>query len=187
MEDQKAAAELFTEGKKDISGAWKFTVADAGVDTEVDELIPWQKMDGLKYFAGTAVYKKSITLSAEELNCKAITLSMEHMKDCAKVYVNGSVVGDIIKYPYIIDITDFVKEGENEITVEVTNVLINRMINPERKTDYYEGTVIDEWPYFTKALNNCRWKRLSNWREVDMIKEPVDSGIWGIVEILFNK
>ena len=85
------------------------------------------------------------------------------------------------------DITDCVKEGENEIVVEVTNVMINRMIDPEIKTDYYEGTVIDEWPYFTKALNNCRWKRLSNWREVDMIKEPVDAGIWGTVELLFHK
>ena len=42
-------------------------------------------------------------------------------------------------------------------------------------------------PPETKTLNACRWKRLSNWREVDMIKEPVDAGIWGNVEILFNK
>ena len=122
-----------------------------------------------------------------ELKYKKISLSMENMKDCAKVYVNGSLAGDIIKYPYVIDITEFLEEGENDITVEVTNVLINRMIDPEIKTDYYEGTVIDEWPYFTKSLNACRWKRLSNWREVDMIKEPVDAGIWGNVEILFNK
>ena len=112
---------------------------------------------------------------------------MENMKDCAKVVVNGKVAGELIKYPYVLDITDCVKEGENEIVVEVTNVMINRMIDPEIKTGYYEGTVIDEWPYFTKALNNCRWKRLSNWREVDMIKEPVDAGIWGTVELLFHK
>ena len=187
VEDQKAVTELFTEAKKDISAEWKFKVADAGVAMEISELIPWQKLDELKYFAGTGIYKKSFVLSAEELEYKNIILSMENMKDCAKVYVNGNLAGDIIKYPYVIDITEFLKTGVNDITIEVTNVLINRMIDPEIKTDYYEGTVIDEWPYFTKTLNACRWKRLSNWREVDMIKEPVDAGIWGTVELSFCK
>ena len=187
LADQEAANAACIDVKKNISENWKFTVADKGFDVELSELIPWQKQEELKYFSGTGVYKKSFVLSAEELKYKKISLSMENMKDCAKVYVNGSLAGDIIKYPYVIDITEFLKEGENDITVEVTNVLINRMIDPEIKTDYYEGTVIDEWPYFTKSLNACRWKRLSNWREVDMIKEPVDAGIWGNVEILFNK
>lgn len=187
VEDQKAVTELFAEAKKDISAEWKFKVADAGVDMEISELIPWQKLDELKYFAGTGIYKKFFVLSVEELEYKNIILSMENMKDCAKVYVNGNLAGDIIKYPYVIDIAEFLKTGVNDITIEVTNVLINRMIDPEIKTDYYEGTVIDEWPYFTKTLNACRWKRLSNWREVDMIKEPVDAGIWGTVELAFCK
>ena len=187
MEEQKAVEADCVAGKKDISAGWKLTVADKGVAYEFEKLIPWQKQDELKYFAGTGIYKKSLALTAEELNYKNIALFMENMKDCAKVIVNGKVAGELIKYPYVMDVTEFLKEGENEIVVEVTNVMINRMIDPEMKTDYYEGTVIDEWPYFTKALNNCRWKRLSNWREVDMIKEPVDAGIWGSVELLFHK
>ncbi len=187
MADQEAVKEYIAADEKNISGDWKFAVEDKGFEQELGELIPWQKLDGLKYFSGTGVYKKSFTVSKEELECKKVCLSMGNMKDCAKVYVNGSLAGELIKYPYDIDITEYLKEGENDLTVEVTNVLINRMINPEMKTDYYEEDVIDEWPYFTNTLNTIRWKRLSNWREVDMIKEPVDAGIWGNVKIMFCK
>ena len=66
--------------------------------------------------------------------------------------------------------------GKNEIRVHVSNQLINRCLDPDREVGEYQGTVIEEWPYFTEILNKERRKRLSNRREKEMIKSPCPQG-----------
>ena len=88
------------------------------------------------------------------------------------------------EYPYEVEIGSFLKDGTNHIRVEVTNLLINKWIDPEYQTRMYEETVSDEWPYFSAGVNRNRQKRISNWREIDMIKELAPSGLCGKVTLL---
>ena len=125
------------------------------------------------------VYEKTITLSAEDLKHPDIILKLGQVSVCARVYVNGQCAGDIIKYPYEISIGSFLKVGENNIRIEVVNLLINRYIDPNFNVPLYEDTVMEGWPYFSAAINVTRNRRLGNWREKDMIKEPLPSGISG--------
>ncbi len=172
--------------EKDLSEDWHFTVPEKQYSAHLPQLQNWQDIAQLKHFSGTGVYEKTIVLSKEELKHPSIILKLGQVSVCARVYVNGQCAGDIIKYPYEISIGDFLKAGENTIRIEVVNLLVNRYIDPEFKVPLYEDTVMEGWPYFSAAINVTRNRRLGNWREKDMIKEPLPSGISDGAWLLFK-
>ena len=59
----------------------------------------------------------------------------------AKVYINGKYAGGVWTTPYKLEVTDFVKDGINEIKVEVVNTWVNRIIGdlnaPESERQVY--------------------------------------------------
>jgi hypothetical protein len=54
-------------------------------------------------------------------------LDLGEVKNLATVFINGKKVANIWKLPYQADITTFVKDGENQLEVQVTNTAINRL------------------------------------------------------------
>ena len=173
-------------GTRDISADWILRVPEKQFEVDMVQLQNWQELEELKYFSGTGIYEKTIEISLEELENEAIILKLSKMDVCARIFVNEQCAGDIIKYPYEIEIGSYLKEGSNHIRIEVANLLINRVLDPAYKTEMYEGTVIEEWPYFTKVVNDCRRKRISNWRERNMVKEPFSSGLAGQVLLQYK-
>ena len=165
--------------EQDISADWQLAVPEKQYSEQLPQLQDWQTLPELKHFSGMGVYEKTITLSEEDLKHPDIILKLGQVSVCARVYVNGQCAGDIIKYPYEISIGSFLKVGENNIRIEVVNLLINRYIDPNFNVPLYEDTVMEGWPYFSAAINVTRNRRLGNWREKDMIKEPLPSGISG--------
>ena len=81
---------------------------------------------------------------------------------------------------------DYLFYPEKVAALEVVNLLVNRYIDPEFKVPLYEDTVMEGWPYFSAAINVTRNRRLGNWREKDMIKEPLPSGISDGAWLLFK-
>ena len=73
--------------------------------------------------------------------------------------------------------------GENKIEIVAANLLINRMIDPGYPEKELEK-MIPQWPDATGGLDQCRKERLFNWREREMIKEPLPSGLWGKIKIM---
>ena len=49
------------------------------------------------------------------------------IREAAVVYVNGKKAGSVWKPPFQLDITAFVKPGENTIRIDVANTAINNM------------------------------------------------------------
>ncbi len=84
---------------------------------------------GIKYFSGTASYTN--TLKVGKLAGKAV-LDLGAVKDLAEVIVNGQSADIIWKVPFRVDITDLLKEGDNQLEIKVTNAWVNRLIGDEQ-------------------------------------------------------
>jgi len=81
-------------------------------------------MQGYPFFAGTMEYKQKITLDKQP-NARYI-LEFKDLR-CAvlEVIVNGTSIGQLAWHPWRIDITEALKDGENELTIRLTNSLRN--------------------------------------------------------------
>jgi hypothetical protein len=84
---------------------------------------------GIKYFSGTASYTKTITADKSWFaNNAQLWLDLGVVKNLAEVIVNGKSLGIVWKQPFRVDVTNALKEGENNIEIKVTNLWVNRLI-----------------------------------------------------------
>ena len=86
----------------------------------------------IKYFSGTALYKKSFTVKNNILSRGRAYLNLGKVGDIATINLNGKNVGTYWKPPYIADVTEFLRDGENILEIEVTNLWGNRLIGDEK-------------------------------------------------------
>mgnify|MGYP006127294735 CR=1 FL=1 len=96
-----------------------------------DQLISWTDHSefGIKYFSGSADYTKTIEVPAERLSKgRRVWLDLGQVNDLAEVSVNGQSLGVLWKAPFLIDITDSVVVGSNQVLVTVTNCWKNRIL-----------------------------------------------------------
>jgi hypothetical protein len=93
-----------------------------------DKLIDWKdsKDESIKYFSGEAVYTTTFTLNS--LPSKELYLDLGKAMVMAKVKLNGKYVGGVWTIPYRLNVTDYLKQGENKLEVTVVNNWQNRLI-----------------------------------------------------------
>jgi hypothetical protein len=89
----------------------------------------------VKYFSGTANYRSSFNIPAGKLNgMDECRLDLGDVRVMAEVVINGHNAGVLWRSPYIsCDILPYLKEGENTIEVNVTNLWVNRMIGDRQR------------------------------------------------------
>jgi hypothetical protein len=115
-----------------------------------DHLISWSDSlnPGVKYFSGTAAYTKMISVPTTWLRPGAhLWLDLGDVKDLADVAVNGKSVGIVWKAPYEIDLTNAIKPGNNQLTIRVTNLWVNRLIGDQQPNIAKKYTFTDIQPY----------------------------------------
>jgi hypothetical protein len=84
----------------------------------------------VKYYSGTAVYTKKFKFKNDK---KAeIWLDLGKVANIAEVKLNGVSCGIVWTPPYRVDISKALKNGNNEIRVEVSNTWANRLIGDHR-------------------------------------------------------
>ena len=81
----------------------------------------WSKNDGLLSYSGGARYRKMVTIPG----ARQVSLNLGEVVASAEVHVNGQLAGVKVSPPWKLDITKFVKAGENRIEVLVCNTLAN--------------------------------------------------------------
>jgi hypothetical protein len=115
-----------------------------------DRLSSWSdsSSNGVKYFSGTATYSKTIEIPADSLASGShLWLDLGDVKEIAAVRMNGHDLGVLWKTPYKVDLTGAAKPGANELTIQVTNLWVNRMIGDQQPWALKKFTFADFTPY----------------------------------------
>lgn len=160
------------------------------VDTIFNKLISWpySSDERIRYFSGTAVYKKSFVLSKKQISeehCLELDLGSVHVM--AEISLNGKYLGVLWKAPFVIGIDKFVKEGFNVLEIKVTNLWVNRLIGDEYyPADYScENGSIKQWPSWLMDDEKRCSKRstFSTWKHWSKDSSLQPSGLLGPVVI----
>jgi hypothetical protein len=116
-----------------------------GFSRTFETLTDWSKSDDsdVKYYSGQAVYKTQFTLPASS----CVKLDLGEVMVLADVKVNGQPAGGVWTFPYSLDITRLVKEGENTMEVTVYNNWRNRLIADEALPEDQRGTWTNIQPW----------------------------------------
>ncbi len=93
---------------------------------KISELCPWAELpisDEGRHFSGTAAYRTT-------LDCVAggsTELDLGEVETAAEVFLNGESIRKLWAPPYRCEIGPFLKEGKNELRVDVTSTWFNRL------------------------------------------------------------
>ena len=127
---------LSLSGGTEIRGPWEvsFDPKFGGPDKPVTfaRLEDWSNRPelGIKYYSGTAIYRKQIELTSLG---KPVWLNLGSVYSLATVRLNGMELGTLWKPPYELDISPAAKVGINQLEIEVVNTWLNRLIGDEQR------------------------------------------------------
>ena len=122
---------------RDLRGPWsvKFDPNSRGPEKPVvfETLKDWSTFqdEAIKYYSGSATYAIKFEAGAITQQ-KQVYISLGKLTAMAKVTINGNYAGGVWTEPYQLDITKFIKAGENEIKIEVVNTWVNRLIGDSK-------------------------------------------------------
>jgi hypothetical protein len=175
----------------DLSQSWKVTFDGMGLSTNMDRLASWSEDARTKFYSGLATYQTSFHLPHDDLrrgtkflldfgdgsrerlpsppgehNMKAYLESP--IREAAQIYVNGKVAGVVWRPPFRLDVTPYLREGENNLRIVVGNTAINSMAG-QSLPDY--------------RLLWQRYGRLFDPQDLDNL-HPLPSGILGPVKLI---
>jgi hypothetical protein len=135
-----------------IDGPWNVSFQQhrgAPASVTLDKLAPWNDSAdaGVKYFSGTGTYTKTIQVSPDWFKPGAnLWIDLGDVKNLAEVTVNGVSLGVAWHAPYRVDVTTALKPGKNEITIQVVNAWVNRLIG-DQQPNATKYTFADITPY----------------------------------------
>ena len=115
-----------------LKGPWDVRFAPgraAPASVVFDDLIAWNKHpdNGIKFFSGTATYRKTFELTGEEAR-RHVMLQLGTVECIAKVRLNGKDLGIVWTDPWSVELTGALLPGRNELEIDVTNTWVNRLI-----------------------------------------------------------
>jgi hypothetical protein len=120
-----------------LSGKWDiyFDTTWGGPEhVEVDTLKSWTLFEDkeIRYYSGTAVYKKTFSVSAGNLKETKTILDLGNVLEMASVTINGNKMAVKWNAPFQFDISKYIKQGNNSLEVEVVNLWPNRLIGDSK-------------------------------------------------------
>ena len=121
-------------------------------ETTFENLIPWNEHpdDAIRYFSGDGIYRKA--LEVKKKKGRRVWLDLGEVEVIATVSVNGKEVGTLWKPPFLMDITDALQKGKNELEIRVSNLWVNRLIGDEQFPACLPGRVL---PFCHPRPRNC--------------------------------
>jgi hypothetical protein len=89
----------------------------------------WSLSQNLRYFSGHGHYSLDVQIDRSYLRPGlALELDLGEVHDVAEVWINNTKVGSLIMRPYRVDVSRYLKAGNNHFEIVVTNTLRNRLV-----------------------------------------------------------
>ena len=148
-----------------INKGWQlaFTESTPAVNEtfSIDTLSSWTDLpdEVLSKNMGTAKYTTTFSLDVKPGADYRINLG--DVRESARLYVNGEYVSTLFAIPFEADITKYLKQGDNTLDVEVTNLPANRIADYDRQ--------------------GVNWKIFHDANIVSLNYKESDFGVWGVM------
>ena len=116
-----------------VEGPWTVEFDNPVIDVRetrtFDTLIDWTRSDddAIKTYSGTAAYTTELALDEVPAD-KDILINLGKVGVMAEVTVNGKFAGGTWMHPYVLNVTDLVKQGKNTLKIEVVNLWRNYLV-----------------------------------------------------------
>jgi hypothetical protein len=166
---------LQLEPLAEVSGPWTvhFDPKWGGPESvQFNQLESWtiRAEPGIKFYSGTAIYKKTFDLPDLQLASRdaKLFLDLGDVHELAEVHLNGKNLGIVWSPPFRVDITSVVKNYGNKLEIEIVNFWPNRIIGDQ---------FLPVEQRFTKT----------NIRKLTKITPLEESGLIGPVQILVQQ
>ncbi|TNJ45032.1 hypothetical protein KFZ70_11995 [Tamlana fucoidanivorans] len=107
----------------------------------------WAKSENeqIKYYSGTATYTTSFSVGKLPKN-QEVFINLGKLSVMAKVKLNGKDLGGLWVAPYRLNISETLKNGENQLEIEVVNLWRNQLIKDKQRpeNEKYTWLVTDD-------------------------------------------
>ena len=158
-----------SEEKIELKNGWKLSFVESEPAIEgsfdIDTLGSWTNLmnENARKNTGTARY--SITFHIDNLSADEYWLCLGDVRESARVLVNNMQVDTLVAVPFKTTVGKYLKEGENTLEIEVTNLPANRIADYDRRgivwrifhdiniVDVnYQKTLYDKWDVVPSGL-----------------------------------
>jgi len=110
---------------------------------QLDTLLYWTELDeaSIVHYSGTGGYLTSFDMPEKSFAQRDLRFELDlgRVEPMARVYLNGKDLGLLWKPPFVIDVTEHLKPGKNELRVDVTNLWSNRLVGELKYPDGFPG------------------------------------------------
>jgi len=158
-----------SDEKIELKNGWKLSFIESEPAIEgsfdIDTLGSWTNLmnENARKNTGTARY--SITFNVDNLSADEYWLCLGDVRESARVLVNNMQVDTLVAVPFKTTVGKYLKEGENTLEIEVTNLPANRIADYDRRgivwrifhdiniVDVnYQKTLYDKWDVVPSGL-----------------------------------
>jgi hypothetical protein len=122
---------------------WKLEFTEGGPVLPKEEVLskiqPWTNFKDdstTQSFSGTAVYSTSFTLKNKAAD---YLLQLDKLYESARIIINGNDAGLIWSLPFETKIGKYLQAGSNTISIEVCNLMANRIRNMDRNGEVWRN------------------------------------------------
>ncbi|MFZ6037995.1 MAG: alpha-L-rhamnosidase [Bacteroidota bacterium] len=158
-----------SDEKIELKNGWRLSFVESEPAIEgsfdIDTLGSWTNLmnENARKNMGTARY--SITFNIDNLSADEYWLCLGDVRESARVLVNNMQVDTLVAVPFKTTVGKYLKEGENTLEIEVTNLPANRIADYDRRgivwrifhdiniVDVnYQKTLYDKWDVVPSGL-----------------------------------
>ena len=157
-----------------VTARWRLKFSDSSVPAAaLDDLKSWTDISSARFFSGMGTYEAEFSFSMKLGPDVGVVLDLGGVRETAELWLNDQSAGVAWMRPYRFDVTPYIRQGSNRLRIDVTNLLINR--------------VLGNGPIDYSAVYARYGQRFPPGEEWQKVGEPFPSGLLGPLGLFFYK